>query len=56
MEITTNRRGVFMKPKKPFDADDVLTPAEATKVRKGEAQLRRGQSSSWRAVKHDLGR
>jgi len=56
MEITTDRRLVIMKPKKLVDADDVLTPAEAAKVKEGEAQLRRKQSRSWSAVKHDLDR
>ena len=36
--------------------DDSLTPAEAKAVRRGEAQLKRGQSKPWRAVKHALGR
>jgi len=33
-----------------------LTPSEAKLVRRGEAQLKRGDSKSWRAVRHDLAR
>ncbi len=55
MEITTEAGRVFMKPKKLVDADDVLTKEEERKVRKGEAQLKRGESKPWRAVKHGLG-
>jgi hypothetical protein len=55
MEVTAEAGRVFMKPKKLVDADDVLTKEEERKVRKGEAQLKRGQSKPWRAVKHGLG-
>jgi AbrB family looped-hinge helix DNA binding protein len=48
--------GVLVKPKRPVDRDDVLAPAEAKTVRRGEAQLKRGQSKSWRAVKNALPR
>lgn len=33
-----------------------LTALESRLVRRGEAQLKRGESKSWRAVKHDLAR
>jgi len=36
------------------DADDILTPEEGKTVRRGEAQLKRGESKPWRAVKHAL--
>jgi AbrB family looped-hinge helix DNA binding protein len=55
MEITAERGRVFMKPKKLVDADEVLTPAEERKVKRGEAQIKRGQSRPWHAVKRDLG-
>jgi bifunctional DNA-binding transcriptional regulator/antitoxin component of YhaV-PrlF toxin-antitoxin module len=48
--------GVLIKAKRIVDADDTLTPAEAKIVRRGEAQLKRGESKSWRAVKHALSR
>jgi len=54
MEVTSEAGRVFTKPMKLVDAD-VLTAAEAKKMRRGEAQLARGQSKPWRAVKHGLG-
>jgi AbrB family looped-hinge helix DNA binding protein len=48
--------GVLVKPKRAGDADDTLTPEEAKIVRRGEAQLKRGQSKPWRDAKHALAR
>jgi hypothetical protein len=48
--------GVLLKPKRVVDAGDVLTPDEAKLVRRGEAQLKRGESKPWRTVKHALSR
>jgi bifunctional DNA-binding transcriptional regulator/antitoxin component of YhaV-PrlF toxin-antitoxin module len=48
------KNGVLIKAKRLVDSDDTLTPAEAAVVRRGEAQLKRGQSKPWRAVKHAL--
>ena len=50
------KNGVLIKPKRLVDADDTLTPAEAKVVRKGVAQLKRGESKTWREVKHALPR
>jgi AbrB family looped-hinge helix DNA binding protein len=46
--------GVLITPKRARSADDVLTPAETKLVRRGEAEFKRGQSKSWRDVKHAL--
>ncbi len=51
---TTN--GVLIKAKRLVDDDTILTPQEAKMVRRGEAQLKRGDSKPWRAVKHALSR
>jgi bifunctional DNA-binding transcriptional regulator/antitoxin component of YhaV-PrlF toxin-antitoxin module len=48
--------GVLIKPKRVVDPGDVLTPAEAKMVRRGEAQLKRGESKPWRVVKRALSR
>ena len=48
--------GVLIKPKRVVDPDDVLTPEEAKIVRRGEGQLKRGESKPWRAVKNALSR
>ena len=45
---------ILPKPSVTKDSDDTLTPAEAKIVRRGEAQLKRGKSKPWRAVKHAL--
>ena len=50
------KNGVLIKPKRKSDPDDTLTQAEAKSVRRGEAELKRGQSKSWRAVKNALSR
>ena len=50
------KNGVLIKAKRLVDPEDTLTPAEAEVVRRGEAQLKRGQSKPWRAVKHALAR
>jgi AbrB family looped-hinge helix DNA binding protein len=54
VEVKQTGGAVIIKPKKLITPDDVLTPAEEKIVRKGEAQLKRGQSRPWRQVKNDL--
>ncbi len=48
------KNGVLMKGKQKIDPDDTLTPAEAKSVRRGEAQLKRGDSKPWSEVKRAL--
>ena len=50
------KNGVLIKPKRPIDPEDNLSPEEAKIVRRGEAQLKRGESKPWRVVKHALPR
>jgi AbrB family looped-hinge helix DNA binding protein len=50
------KNGVLIKPKRVATADDALSPEEAKIVRRGEAQLKRGESKPWRVVKHALPR
>ena len=47
---------VLVKPKRIVDVHDTLTPTEAKLVRRGEAQLKRGESKPWRIVKDELAR
>jgi AbrB family looped-hinge helix DNA binding protein len=54
--FTEQKNGVLIKAKRTVDPDDTLRPAEAKIVRRGEAQLKRGLSKPWRAVKHALSR
>jgi AbrB family looped-hinge helix DNA binding protein len=51
-----HKNGVLIKPRRAIPSDDTLSPGEAKIVRRGEAQLKRGESKSWRAVKHALPR
>jgi bifunctional DNA-binding transcriptional regulator/antitoxin component of YhaV-PrlF toxin-antitoxin module len=50
------KNGVLIKPKRVAAAADALSPEEAKIVRRGEAQLKRGESKPWRVVKHALPR
>lgn len=51
VEVKESRGFVLIKPKKLVDSDDILTPEEETMVRKGEAQLKRGEYVSWDDLK-----
>ena len=54
VEVTQVKRTVVIKPKKLIDADNGLTPEEEAIVRKGERQLRQGESKPWSQIKHEL--
>jgi AbrB family looped-hinge helix DNA binding protein len=54
VEVSTERKLIVMKPKRPVDATEVLTRGEASKVRRGEAELRRGRSRPWAAIRDEL--
>lgn len=56
VEVRQVKGTVIIKPKKLVDADDVLTPEEEKIVRKGEAQLRRGQYVNLEDLEHELDR
>ncbi len=48
--------GVLIKRKRSAGSDEDLSPEDAKIVRRGEAQLRRGESKPWRAVRNALPR
>ena len=54
--ITQKADTVVIKRKRIVDADDMLTSKEAKLVRRGEAQLKRGESKPWRDLKDALAR
>jgi hypothetical protein len=54
--VAQREGSVVTKPKKLADPDDVLTPAEAKKVRHGMKQIKEGRFKLWRDVKHELDR
>jgi AbrB family looped-hinge helix DNA binding protein len=47
--------GVLIKPKRVVDPDDVLTPAEAKKVRHALKLIREGKTRPWSQIKDELG-
>jgi AbrB family looped-hinge helix DNA binding protein len=47
--------GVLIKPKRLVDPGDVLTPAEAKKVRHALQQVRQGKTKPLARIKHELG-
>lgn len=47
--------GVLIKPKRVVDPEDVLSPADAKKVRRALKQVREGKSKPWTQIKHELG-
>lgn len=52
--FSERKNGVLIKPRRAVDARDTLTPEEGKIVRRGEAQLKHGQSKPWRAIKDAL--
>lgn len=53
--FTRRGNGLFVTPKRLVDADDVLTPAEANKVRSGMKQIKQGRYKLWHGG-NELGR
>ena len=49
------KNGVLIKPKRAADPDDVLTAAEARKVRHALKQVRQGKTKPLAQIKHELG-
>ncbi len=43
-------------PKRLVQPDNTLSSSEAKSIRRGEAQLKRGESKPWRVLKHALPR
>lgn len=47
--------GVLVKPRRLVDPDDVLTPAEAKRLRQSLQQTRQAKTRPWADIKHELG-
>ena len=57
VEVSVDGKNLRLRPKRLTDIDDaVLTPAEAVKVRRGEADVKASRTKPWRTVKHELAR
>jgi len=54
VEVGVEKSGVVIRPKKLVDPDELLTPEEEKLVRRGEMQLKRGESLQWKSVKRKL--
>jgi bifunctional DNA-binding transcriptional regulator/antitoxin component of YhaV-PrlF toxin-antitoxin module len=50
-----HRSGVLVKPRRINDPNDVLTPAEAKRLRQSLKQTRQGKTRPWAEIKHELG-
>ena len=55
VEVTAQGGLVSMKPKKLVDADEILSLADAKKVRSALKQARAGKTRPWNLIKHELG-
>lgn len=55
VEVQSSNGAVVIRPKKLVDPDDILNPSEARTVRKGEAELRRGDYVTLAQLRHELG-
>jgi len=47
--------GLLVKPRRLVDPDDVLTQAEAKRLRQSLKQTRQGKTRPWGEIKHELG-
>jgi bifunctional DNA-binding transcriptional regulator/antitoxin component of YhaV-PrlF toxin-antitoxin module len=47
--------GILVKPRRLVDPDDVLTEAEAKRLRQSLQQTRQGKTRPWADIKHELG-
>ncbi len=53
--FSKHANGVLIRPKRVVDPDDVLTPAEANKVRQALQQVRQRKMKPLAQIKHELG-
>ena len=54
--MDAKEKNVLIKPERAVSSDDTMPPEEAKIVRRGETQLKRGESKPWLVVKHALSR
>jgi hypothetical protein len=48
-------KGVLAKPSRLGNPDDVLTPAQAKRLRQSLKQTHQGKMRPWAEIKHELG-
>lgn len=56
VEVACRNDTVVIRPKKLIDPDDILTPEDEASIRRGEAQLRRGEYVTLEELEHELDR
>jgi AbrB family looped-hinge helix DNA binding protein len=54
VEVLRRGKTVVLKPKVLVDPDDLLTPEDEESLRRGLAELERGETSDWEEVKERL--
>ena len=47
--------GVLIKPKRVADPEDMLTPAQAKRLRQSLTQTRLGKTRPWTQIRNELG-
>jgi AbrB family looped-hinge helix DNA binding protein len=55
VEVSHAKGGVLIKPRKLVERD-VLSPDDVKSLRRGLAEMKRGQTKAWDKVKHELER
>jgi len=53
--FTKHGSGVLVQPRPAVDPDDMLTPAEAKRLRQSLKQTRQGKTRPWAGIKRELG-
>ena len=56
VELTHAKGGVLIKSKKLVDPDDMLSAGDIKSLRRGLAQVKRGQTKAWDTIKDELER
>lgn len=54
VEVKESKGSVLIRPKRLVDSDDILTPEAEALIRKGEAQLKKGEYVSWDDLKRKI--
>ncbi|OOP55451.1 MAG: hypothetical protein AYP45_14755 [Candidatus Brocadia carolinensis] len=54
VEVKESKGAVLIRPKRLVDSDDILTPEAEALIRKGEAQLKKGEYVSWDDLKRKI--
>jgi AbrB family looped-hinge helix DNA binding protein len=56
VEVSHANGGVLIRPRRLVDTDDLLSSDDVKSLRRGLAEMKRGQTKAWDKVKHELER